>query len=105
MSRRRGSATALNASEVVAALAMLSIYSHTGICQALFTSPSATLFLCCVPLKMAWSHAMGYAELNLETDHNFRIANNSGTGPCPQPTSAVVSVSTAFERRNRTILF
>jgi len=36
MSRRRGSATALNASEVVAALATLSIYSHIGICQALF---------------------------------------------------------------------
>src|SRR5580704_3226476 len=36
MSRRRGSATALNASEVVAALAMLPIYSHIGICQALF---------------------------------------------------------------------
>src|SRR5258708_6460823 len=36
MSRRRGSATALNASEVVAALAMFSIYAHIGICQALF---------------------------------------------------------------------
>src|ERR1700691_2212213 len=36
MSRRRGSATALNASEVVAALAMHSIYAHIGICQALF---------------------------------------------------------------------
>ena len=31
MSRRRGSATALKASEVVAALAMLTIYSHKGI--------------------------------------------------------------------------
>src|SRR5438552_4395943 len=36
MSRRLGSATALNASVVVAALAMLLIYSHIGICQALF---------------------------------------------------------------------
>src|SRR5712671_6484347 len=35
MSRRRGSATALNASDVVAALAMLTIYSYIGICQAL----------------------------------------------------------------------
>src|SRR6266853_3725441 len=36
MSRRRGSATALNASDVVAALAMLSIYAYKRICQALF---------------------------------------------------------------------
>src|SRR5262249_43918034 len=36
MSRRRGSATALKASEVVAALAIWSIYSHTRICQLLF---------------------------------------------------------------------
>lgn len=36
MSRRRGSATALKASEVVAARGMLRIYSHIGICQALF---------------------------------------------------------------------
>jgi len=36
MSRRRGSAIALNASEVVAARAMLESYSHIGICQALF---------------------------------------------------------------------
>jgi hypothetical protein len=35
MSRRRGSATALNASDVVAALAMFSIYSDIGICQAI----------------------------------------------------------------------
>src|SRR5579862_2153270 len=34
MSRRRSSATALKASEVVAALGMDSIYSHIGICQA-----------------------------------------------------------------------
>src|SRR6266568_566505 len=37
MSRRRGSATALKASEVVAALAIQgNIYSDTGICQARF---------------------------------------------------------------------
>src|SRR5215470_7198969 len=36
MSRRRGSATALKASEVVAALGMPPIYSHIGICQVLF---------------------------------------------------------------------
>jgi hypothetical protein len=36
MSLRRGSATALNASEVVAALAMFSTYTHMGICQALY---------------------------------------------------------------------
>lgn len=34
MSRRRGSATALNASDVVAALAISVIYSYIGICQA-----------------------------------------------------------------------
>src|SRR5277367_2153457 len=39
MSRRRGSATALNASEVVAALAMpRTIYSYMGICQANFSA-------------------------------------------------------------------
>jgi hypothetical protein len=32
--RRLGSATALNTSEVVAALAMTSRYAHMGICQA-----------------------------------------------------------------------
>src|SRR5262249_47961972 len=37
ISRRRGSATALKASEVVAALGMPPIYSHIGICQALFS--------------------------------------------------------------------
>jgi hypothetical protein len=36
ISRRRGSATALKASEVVEALAMRLIYSHTGICQGKF---------------------------------------------------------------------
>lgn len=36
MSRRRGSATALKASEVVAARGTVLIYSHIGICQALF---------------------------------------------------------------------
>src|SRR5262249_16052706 len=36
MSRRRGSAMALKESEVVAARGMVSIYSHTGICQVLF---------------------------------------------------------------------
>ena len=36
MSRRRVSATALKASEVVAARGMFRIYSHIGICQALF---------------------------------------------------------------------
>src|ERR1700741_2089815 len=36
MWRRRGSATALNASEVVAALTIGSIYSYMGICQAEF---------------------------------------------------------------------
>jgi hypothetical protein len=36
MSRRRGSATALKASEVVEARGMNPIYSHMGICQALF---------------------------------------------------------------------
>src|SRR5580693_9090992 len=36
MSRRRGSATALKASEVVEARGMNSIYSHMGICQELF---------------------------------------------------------------------
>src|ERR1700692_382529 len=64
MSRRRGSATALNASEVVAALAMLSIYSHIGICQALFLpSCPPPFFLCCVPLKMGLSQVTGYSEI------------------------------------------
>src|ERR1700749_1958858 len=36
MSRRRGSATALKASGVVEARGMVPIYSHMGICQALF---------------------------------------------------------------------
>jgi hypothetical protein len=44
MSRRRGSATALNASDVVAALAMLSIYAYKRICQVFFTNLSATVF-------------------------------------------------------------
>src|SRR5258708_40297434 len=39
MSRRRGSATALKASEVVEARGMIGSYSHTGICQALFFAP------------------------------------------------------------------
>jgi hypothetical protein len=34
MSRRRGSATALKASEVVAARGMNKLYSYMGICQA-----------------------------------------------------------------------
>jgi hypothetical protein len=63
MSRRRGSATALNASEFVAALAIPSIYSHIGICQAVFANLSATLFLCRVPLKMDLSQVTGYTEL------------------------------------------
>src|SRR5271169_356128 len=38
MSRRRGSATALNASEVVAARAIgVNIYSHIGICKVIFS--------------------------------------------------------------------
>jgi hypothetical protein len=66
MSRRRGSATALNASEVVAALAMLSIYSHIGICQAIFCSNlSATLFHSCVPLKMDLSQVTVHPEVDL----------------------------------------
>src|ERR1700731_688966 len=57
MSRRRGSATALNASEVVAALAMPLIYSHIGICQALFCRPfPPPFFLCCLPLKLISLH-------------------------------------------------
>src|SRR5258708_9966631 len=36
MSRRRGSATALKASEVVEARGMGRIYTHIGICQELF---------------------------------------------------------------------
>src|SRR5579859_7824384 len=44
MSRRRGSATALKASEVVEARAMISIYSHIGICQVLFLGWPLFLF-------------------------------------------------------------
>jgi hypothetical protein len=62
MSRRRGSATALNASEVVAALAMLSIYSHIGIYQALFTSFPATIFLSCVPLELTLPQVTGQPD-------------------------------------------
>src|ERR1700719_1646360 len=40
MARRRGSATALKASEVVAARAMrVTIHSYIGICQELFSAP------------------------------------------------------------------
>src|SRR5580692_2528922 len=41
MSRRRGSATALKASEVVEARGMSPIYSHMGICQELFFGQEA----------------------------------------------------------------
>jgi NAD(P)-dependent dehydrogenase (short-subunit alcohol dehydrogenase family) len=44
MFRRRVSATALNTSEVVAALAMTQIYSHIRICQALFLTIFAPFF-------------------------------------------------------------
>src|SRR5260370_37836838 len=106
MSRRRGSATALNASEVVAALAMLSIYSNIGICQALFYQSFRHPFLlCCVPLKMGlsqvtvkpevmppgwqiapdkrpWSHASPGTHLTLEVwryaDFPVLISSRSG---------------------------
>src|SRR3954463_15863178 len=42
ISRRRGSAIALNTSDVVAARAMVELYSHMGMCQEkiLFSSPA-----------------------------------------------------------------
>src|SRR5215471_9093750 len=52
MSRRRGSATALKPSEVVAARDMGSLYSHIGICQALFlkgTEENTSKHVCAVP--------------------------------------------------------
>jgi hypothetical protein len=64
MSRRRGSATALNASEVVAALATLSIYSDIGICQVFFTRLSDTLFPAALPLKIGLYELTGNTELD-----------------------------------------
>src|SRR5271154_777637 len=44
MSRRRGSATALKASEVVAARGMSITYTHVGICQGLFIDLRQAVF-------------------------------------------------------------
>src|SRR5271165_6929388 len=60
MSRRRGSATALNASDVVAALAMFLIYSHISMCQDLFLLifPPHFYFYCSA-IKMSFQQAQG----------------------------------------------
>src|SRR5215831_8592284 len=83
MSRRRGSATALKASEVVAALAIWSIYSHTRICQLLFlsTTTSSSWWQSPRPVNRNWlmqSFAKVCRTLHFEDFRTQGSPNGSG---------------------------
>src|SRR5208283_1282076 len=74
MSRRRGSATALKASEVVVARAMRQSYSHIGICQAFFS-----------PLTPRAAHT---AAARFQTPASALPADSSSFAAAPAQTKA-----------------
>src|SRR5208283_4644231 len=83
MSRRRGSATALNASDVVAALAMFLIYSHISMCQDLFLLifPPHFYFYCSA-IKMSFQQAQGrlLRKKRAEMRHTAPVEKSTACG-------------------------
>src|SRR5262249_1030181 len=88
MSRRRGSATALKASEVVEARAMGLIYSHIGICQAFFLMPN---FVCSIRMVF---HPSRQTRLYCREIHDFPIP-----GAIPGSSAALSGTCCFFFRR------